>query len=360
MSIRLVDGLGASPPGHLPLIETDALIIGAGPVGLYQAFQLGLLEIRAHLVDSLPYPGGQPSELYPDKPIYDLPAIPVCTGQELTQALLRQVRPFAPGMHLGQTVSELTRQPDGRLLALTSQGQAFLTKTLFIAAGVGAFEPKRLPAEVFRVFEGRQVFFRPEEITADIPARLAVVGAGEAAVGAALELADSGHTVTLIHRRDVFEAPAEMLARLQAMREAGRVTVVVGQPTDVSVTNGKLCAIGISAADNTVQTLPVDFMLVRLGISPRLGPLANWGLALERKHIPVQASDSATEEPGVYAIGDISTYPGKRKFIVCGFHESVMAAYAAAAFLRPDERLLLQYTTTSPRLHELLGVQTKT
>lgn len=353
MGLQQVSGFhdhGTSP------IETDALVIGAGPVGLYQVFQLGLLEIGAQVVDSLPYPGGQPIELYPDKPIYDLPAIPVCTGRELTESLLRQVQPFRPGMHLGQTITSLSRHDDGRLLASTSQGKAFLARAVFIAAGVGAFEPKRLAIPALAALEQRQVFFRTSELDLTCPGTIAVAGGTEDAVEAVLTLSDAGHEVVLIHRKDAFDARQDQLDRLHALRQAQRVRVEIGQPTGVDIQNGEMRGLAISAADNSIRHIAIDRLLIRLGISPRLGPLATWGLALERKHVPVDTASFGTTEPGIYAVGDINTYPGKRKFIICGFHECVLAAYAAAAFLRPDQKVLMQYTTTSPRLHELLGV----
>ncbi|MFP5466983.1 MAG: NAD(P)/FAD-dependent oxidoreductase [Gammaproteobacteria bacterium] len=355
MSLRQVSLGPADGPSPSP-IETDALIIGAGPVGLYQVFQLGLLEIAAQVVDSLPSPGGQPVELYPDKPIYDLPAIPVCTGQELADSLLRQVQPFQPGMHLGQTVTGLARLDDGRLLASTSKGLQFLARTVFIAAGVGAFEPKRLAIAALTDFEQRQVFFRTAEMDLNPPGTTVVVGGSEDALAAVLELTDAGHDVVLVHRKDTFDATEGPLERLQTLRQQGRVKVVIGQPTGVDIRDGRLTAVEVSAADNSVSRVALDRLLVRLGISPRLGPLADWGLALERKHLPVDTAGFRTSEPGIHAVGDINTYPGKRKFIICGFHECVLAAYAAAAYLRPDQKILMQYTTTSPRLHELLGV----
>lgn len=340
------------------VVETDALVIGAGPVGLYLVFQLGLLEIAAHVIDSLPYPGGQPVELYPDKPIYDLPAIPVCTGKELTEALLLQIRPFAPVFHLGQTVAELVRLPDRRFLATTSGHQRFLTRAVFVAAGIGAFEPKRLPIQSLKAHEQDQVFFHPEPLAClRDPARILVAGGGSEAVSAALRLIDAGHEVSVVHRRDALEGTENELSRLKSLRAQGRLAFHVGQPTDAVVDGDRLQGIEISASDNSVTQVPLDFLLVRQGISPRLGPLATWGLPLERKQVPVDPQQCATSEPGVFAVGDINTYPGKRKFILCGFHEALMAAYGAAAYLRPGHKTPIQYTTTSPRLHELLGVK---
>lgn len=355
MSLRQASPIPADGADPSP-IETDALIIGAGPVGLYQVFQLGLLEIGAQVVDSLPAPGGQPVELYPDKPIFDLPAIPVCTGQELADSLLRQVKPFKPGMHLGQTVTSLARMDDGRLLAGTSKGLWFLARTVFIAAGVGAFEPRRLAIAALADFEQRQVYFRTADMDLTRRGTTVVVGGTEEAVASVLELVNADHDVVIVHRKDSFEAAQDQLEQLLSLRRQGRVKLVIGQPTGVDIQDGKMMSIEVSAADNSVSRVSLDHLLIRLGISPRLGPLADWGLALDRKHIPVDTAGFRTSEPGIHAVGDINTYPGKRKFIICGFHECVLAAYAAATYLRPDQKILMQYTTTSPRLHELLGV----
>lgn len=354
------------------MIETDAVVIGAGPVGLFQVFQLGLQEIRAHLIDALPHPGGQCAELYPDKPIYDIPGIPVCSGRELTARLLQQISPFNTPMHLGQQVQTLQRQPDGRLLVETSAGLQLLVRTVFIAAGVGAFVPRKVAVEGLEVFEQGeqpQVRYHGVESSQLHGQDVVVMGGEDAALETALQLAQAGQctSVTLLHRVDKFKAEPGLE---QAVRDAvaqGTLRLVVGQPvaleSDDTCEGPRLRTLRLATpdcADGETVALPLDSFLPRLGLSPKLGPIAEWGLAMERKQIVVDTEGYATNEPGIFAVGDVNTYPGKRKLILCGFHEATLAAFAAVPIVHPGKRLLLQYTTTSPRLHELLGVANQT
>lgn len=345
-------------------IETDALVIGAGPVGLFQVFQLGLLDIKAHIVDSLPYVGGQCVELYGDKPIYDIPSVDVCTGRELADRLLRQIAPFSVPLHLSQVVSELSRQGDGRFLAKTlhgaAQGSSFLARTVFIAGGVGAFLPRKIKVEGLERFEDTQLLYRlaPEQDFAG--QTLMVMGGDGLAVDAAIELAEriqhAPASVTLLHRRAVLDAPPDRIDRMKALCEAGRLSFIVGQITGCEATDDRLQAVLVTDPDAQTRPLPTDALLVLLGLSPKLGPIADWGLAIERKQLVVDTEGFQTSEPGIFAVGDVNTYPGKKKLIVCGFHEATLAAWAAAPIVFPDKKLALQYTTTSPRLHQLLGV----
>lgn len=343
-------------------IQTDALVIGAGPVGLFQVFQLGLLEIKAHVVDSLPHVGGQCLELYPDKPIYDIPGTPYTTGRKLVGNLRRQIRPFAPTLHLGQEVSTLAPQADGRFLVETSRGKAFLARTVFIAAGVGAFQPKRLKIDGLDIFENTQLFHRVDKPAHFAGKNVLVVGGDESAVQWAARLAEPGphqaQSVTLLHRRDVLQASADTLARFEALRASGGLRLQVGQVTGITTEAGELTAARITDVDGNTAALPVDSMLVLLGLSPRLGPLSQWGLDMERKQLLVDTEKFSTSIPGIFAVGDINTYPGKKKLILCGFHECTLAAFGAAALVFPEQKIQLQYTTTSPRLHKLLGVDT--
>lgn len=340
-------------------IETDALVIGAGPVGLWQVFQLGLQDIRCHVIDALPRGGGQPAELYPDKPIYDIPGLPVCSGQELMDRLQQQVRPFSPTLHLGQTVAALNRRDDGRFDVLTSADTAFVARSVFIAAGVGAFQARPLKLVGIEAFEGSQVFHRPQDAAAFAGRHVVVHGGEEMAVDWALRLIDADTppaSVTLLHRRDVFQADEADLARLQALTEQGRLRRCIGQPIGLQVSEGRLTGIQVVTPEDETRVQPLDTLLVCLGLSPRLGPIADWGLAMERKQLVVDTAHFETSVPGIHAVGDINTYPGKKKLILCGFHEATLAAFAAAARLFPEQRTLLQYTTTSPKLHRLLGV----
>ncbi len=341
------------------MIETDAVVIGAGPVGLFQAFQLGLQEIHCHIVDALPHPGGQCAELYPHKPIYDIPGLPATTGQDLTERLLTQLAPFKVPMHLGQAVEGLHKQADGRWVLSTAQHR-FITRTVFIAAGVGAFVPRKPAVANLDRFEGQQVYYHRVPPAQTQGRQTVVLGGEDAAIETALHCAESGHcaSVTLVHRTDRFKAEPELLERLQRHQAQGTVQVVVGQPVGLIASSDgqRLEGLQLATTDDTTESLPVEVLLPRLGLAPKLGPIADWGLALERKQLVVNTESFATTQPGVFAVGDINTYPGKRKLIVCGFHEATLAAFGAATYLRPNERLLLQYTTTSPRLHELLGV----
>ncbi len=341
-------------------LETDVIIIGAGPVGLFQAFQLGLQEISCQIVDALPHAGGQCVELYADKPIYDVPGIPVCSGRELAERLLQQIAPFKVPLHLGQQVMGLARTDDGRWQLQTSAGQVFLARAIVIAAGVGAFVPRRVAIDGLSAFEGRQVHYYQTEPARLLDQCVVVMGGEDAALETALQLAYSGQCggVTLLHRNSKFKAEPALEAALQQALEDGRIALVLGQPTGIETSeDGKrLLALQLATGDDSSERLELDALLPRLGLSPKLGPIADWGLAMERKLLAVDPTTQACSEPGLYAVGDICHYPGKRKLLLCGFHEATMAAFAISAFLRPEQRQLLQYTTTSPRLHELLGV----
>ncbi|MES2363654.1 MAG: NAD(P)/FAD-dependent oxidoreductase [Pseudomonadota bacterium] len=343
------------------MIEADALVIGAGPVGLFQVFQLGLLEIRAHVVDSLPHPGGQCMELYPDKPIYDIPGVLRYTGRELVANLLKQIQPFAATFHLGQEVRVLEQRPDGRFFVETSKGSQFLAKTIIVASGVGAFQPKLLKIDGLDKFnhgDTPQLFYRVDKPDDFAGKRLVIVGGDDAALDWACRLATEGQTasVTLLHRRDVFQAAPETIAKFKALCDAGKMRFEVGQVTGYDTQDGQLVAAQVTDVDGHTHPLPLDALLVLLGLSPKLGPVAHWGLDMERKQLLVDTEEFSTSIPGIFAVGDINTYPGKKKLILSGFHESALAAFGAAALVFPDKKIMLQYTTTSPRLHQLLGV----
>ena len=341
-------------------VPTDALIIGAGPVGLFQAFQLGLQEIACQIVDALPHAGGQCVELYGDKPIYDLPGIPVCSGRELAERLLRQLAPFKVPLHLGQQVMSLAATADGRWRLQTSSGQVFLARAVIIAAGVGAFVPRRVAIDGLDAFEGSQVHYYQTDASRLEGQRVVVLGGEDTALATALQLADSGHcaSVTLLHRNTKFKAEAALEQALQQAVAQGAITLKVGQPVGVETADSgaRLAALQIATGDDSSERLELDALLPRLGLSPKLGPIADWGLAMERKLLVVDPATQATALAGIHAVGDICHYQGKRKLLLCGFHEATMAAFALATYLRPEQRQLLQYTTTSPRLHELLGV----
>ena len=343
-------------------IETDAVIIGAGPVGLFQVFELGLLEIKAHVIDSLAHPGGQCVELYPDKPIYDIPAVPVCTGQELTDSLLKQIEPFGATFHFGQEVTAVDKQDDGRFYVETSRGTRFLTKTLFIAAGVGAFQPRLLKVDGLDRFHESQLHYRVKNPADFAGKNLVIVGGGDSALDWALNFVKDGphkaESVILIHRRDGFKAAPASVARMHELCATYEMQFIVGQVTGYEEKNGKLTGAKVTGSDGVTRVVPLDVLMVFFGLSPKLGPIAEWGLDIERKQLKVDTEKFSTSVPGIFAVGDINTYPGKKKLILSGFHECALAAFAAAPFIFPDKKIHLQYTTTSPKLHKVLGVET--
>ena len=341
-------------------IETDAVIIGAGPVGLFQVFELGLLEIKAHVIDSLPEVGGQCIELYPDKPIYDIPAIPVCTGRELTNNLLKQIEPFKAQFHLGQEVSTLEPQADGRFLISTSQDNHFLSRSVFIAGGVGAFQPRTINLEGINAFVGKQLFYHVKNPEQFAGKRIVICGGGDAALDWAIHFSEIAASVTLIHRRDDFKAAPKSIARMRELYASNQMQLLIGQVTAYEAKDGLLSEITFTNIDGETKQLPLDDLLVFYGLSPKLGPIAEWGLNIDRKQICVDTENFQTSMPGIYAVGDINVYPGKKKLILSGFHEAALAAFAAAAYLNPEKQIQLQYTTTSPKLHKALGVKSPT
>jgi thioredoxin reductase (NADPH) len=346
---------------HDGRIETDAVIIGAGPVGLFQVFELGLLEVKAHVIDSLAYPGGQCIELYPDKPIYDIPAVPVCTGKELTDSLLKQIEPFGATFHFGQEVTTVEKQDDGRFFVETSKGTQFITKTIFIAAGVGAFQPRTLKVDGIEAYDGTQMHYRVRNPEQFKDKNLVIVGGGDSALDWALNFAQDGpnkaESVILLHRRDGFKAAPASVAKMRALCDAHEMQFTVGQITDIEEKDGKLTGVKVAGGDGVTRLMPLDMLLVFFGLSPKLGPIAHWSLEIERKQLKVDTEKFSTNTPGIFAVGDINTYPGKKKLILSGFHECALAAFGSMPFIFPDKKVHLQYTTTSPKLHKVLGVE---
>jgi thioredoxin reductase (NADPH) len=361
MEAKLNQEVMNTAAAHDGPIETDAVIVGAGPVGLFQVFELGLLEIKAHVIDSLAYPGGQPVELYPDKPIYDIPAVPVCTGQELTDALLKQIEPFGATFHLGQEVTTVQKQDDGRFFVETSKGTKFLTKTIFIAAGVGAFQPRTLKVEGLDKYEGSQLYYRVKNPADFSGKNLVIVGGGDSALDWTLNFVAEGpnkaESVILIHRRDGFKAAPASVAKMRELCDQYEMQFIVGQITGLEEKDGKLTGAKVTGADGVTRVVPLDVLLVFFGLSPKLGPIAEWGLEIERKQLVVDTEKFSTSIPGIFAVGDINTYPGKKKLILSGFHECALAAFGAMPIIFPEKKVFLQYTTTSPKLHKVLGVE---
>ena len=341
-----------------PAVETDALIIGAGPVGLFQVFELGLLEIKAHVIDSLPYAGGQCVELYPDKPIYDIPAVPVCTGQELTDNLLKQIAPFGAEFHLGQEVTHVQPQDDGRFFVQTSLGTRFLTKTVFIAGGVGSFQPRALRIDGLDRYLGKQLFYRIKDPTQFHGKNLVICGGGDSALDWTLAMVGKAESVILIHRRDGFRAAPASVARMRQLCDEHQMQFLIGQVSGFEESHDCMTAVRVASLDGVTRKVPLDMLLVFFGLSPKLGPIAHWGLDIERKQVAVDTEKFETSVPGIFAVGDINTYPGKKKLILSGFHEAALAAFGAAKYVFPEKKIHLQYTTTSTKLHQVLGVET--
>jgi len=337
-------------------IQTEVVIVGAGPCGLFQVFELGLLGISAHVIDSLAHPGGQCTELYPDKPIYDIPALPVCGAQELVDRLLQQIKPFKPHFHLGQEVVQFSRREDGRFAIATAAGTRFDAGAVVIAAGVGSFQARRIGIEGVEPFEGNGILYRVKDASAMEGKRLVIFGGGDSALDWTLELAPRARSVTLVHRRAEFRAAPASVSKMKDLVAAGRMRCFEALPHSLITGEGALQGVNIKAPDGTAHALEADHLLVFFGLHPKLGPIAEWGLELEKKALKVDTEKFQTSLPGVFAVGDINTYPGKKKLILSGFHEAALTAFAIQHHLYPQKRQFLQYTTTSPIMHQRLGV----
>jgi thioredoxin reductase (NADPH) len=350
--------LSANPPAGNPgeAITTECVIIGAGPCGLFQVFELGLLGIGAHVVDSLAHPGGQCAELYPDKPIYDIPALPVCGAQELVDRLLEQIKPFNAQLHLGHEVIEFARREDGRFHLATAGGLRFDAGTVVLAAGVGSFQPRRIGIEGADAHEGTSIHYRVKNAAALGGKHVVIFGGGDSALDWTLELLPRTASLTLVHRRKEFRGAPASVARMQEQVAAGRMRCLEALPHALMTESGGLRGVQVRGLDGTMHTLAAEQLLVFFGLHPKLGPIAEWGLALEKKALKVDTEKFQTSMAGVFAVGDINTYPGKKKLILSGFHEAALAAFAIQHHLYPQKKQFLQYTTTSPVMHQRLGV----
>lgn len=337
-------------------IQTDVVIIGAGPCGLFQIFELGLLGIHAHIVDSLKHPGGQCSELYPDKPIYDIPALPVCGAQELIDRLLEQAKPFNAQFHLGQEVTHLKVLEDHTFLLRTSLDTRFHTKTVIIAAGLGSFQPRRLGCEGVEAFEGRHVHYKVKNAGDFVGKRLVIFGGGDSALDWTLEFAGRARSLTLVHRRPEFRAAPASVAKMRDLVASGSMRYLEGIAHSLITDGDTFRGVRVKKTDGTIEELEADHVLTFFGLHPKLGPIAEWGLHIDKRAIVVDTAKFQTNIPGIFAVGDINTYPGKKKLILSGFHEAALAAFAVAEHLNPSKKIPLQYTTTSPIMHKRLGV----
>jgi thioredoxin reductase (NADPH) len=337
-------------------ITTEVVIVGAGPAGLFQVFELGLLGIKAHILDSLTVAGGQCTELYPDKPIYDIPALPVCGAQELVERLLQQIKPFGAEFHLGEEATGFERLGNGRFRITTNAGTEFDTGAVVIAAGVGSFQPRRLSVEGIEAHEGSQVHYKVANAAALHGKHLVVFGGGDSALDWATDLAPKAASLTLVHRRAEFRGAHATVVRMRELEAAGKLRFIEGVATAIEQADGRIKTVTIKAADGSTPALPADELLVFFGLAPKLGPIGEWGFELDKRAIKVDTERFESNIKGVFAIGDINTYPGKKKLILSGFHEAALAAFAIQHHLYPAKKQFLQYTTTSPAMQKRLGV----
>jgi len=338
-------------------IKTDVLIIGAGPIGLFAVFELGLLDMKAHLVDILDKPGGQCAELYPEKPIYDIPAIPYITGEGLVDALMAQIKPFGPTFHLGEMVESIEKIGDPLFRVITDRGKAFEAKVLVIAAGGGSFQPKKPPIPGIDAYEGKSVFYAVLKMDAFRDKDLLIIGGGDSALDWTLNLQPIAKRLTLLHRRDDFRAAPDSVGKMRALVAQGAMDLKIGQVTALEGADGMLTGAAVKGSDGAVAKVACDTLLPFFGLTMKLGPVANWGIDLhEGELIPVDTAAFETRTPGIFAVGDINWYPGKLKLILSGFHEVALMAQKAYRYVFPDKRLVFQYTTSSTSLQKKLGV----
>ena len=341
-------------------IETDVIIVGAGPIGLFAVFELGLLDLKAHLVDILDRPGGQCTELYPEKPIYDIPGLPIVTGQELTEKLLEQIKPFNAQYHFGEMASALEKQADGKWKLTTDTGTVLVAPVVVIAAGGGSFVPKRPPVPNIEAFEnkgdGVGVHYAVRKMETFRGKNILIAGGGDSALDWTINLAPLAKSLTLVHHRDGFRAAQHSVNQMRELEREGKVKFHVASVKQLHGDNNKLSAVTLSGADKKEWQMDVDTFLPFFGLTIKLGPIADFGLHLHENLIPVDTAKFESQTPGIFAIGDINTYPGKLKLILSGFHEAALMAQAAFHICKPTEKLRFQYTTSSSSLQKKLGV----
>ena len=338
------------------VIETDVVIIGAGPVGLFAVFELGLLDMKCDVIDILDKPGGQCAELYPDKPIYDIPGIPEISGGELTKSLLEQIKPFNPEFHLSTIVSELKQINNDLWEVVTDSDKIFHTKVIVIAAGGGSFQPKKPPIDGIDDYEGKSVFYSIKNIESFYNKEIAIVGGGDSALDWALTLHKKSKNLTLIHRRKEFRAAPDTVNKVMKLIDDGSINFELGQVKELVGSDGQLNKI-ICKDKEEEKEIKCEAMLPFFGLTMKLGPVANWGLNLEQNLIKVNTETFETNQKGIFAIGDINYYPGKLKLILCGFHEGALMTQKAHQYIYPDKKVIFQYTTSSSKLQKKLGVK---
>ena len=337
-------------------IETDVAIVGAGPIGLFAVFELGLLDLKCHLVDILDRPGGQCTELYPEKPIYDIPGLPVVTGQELTDRLMEQIKPFGAQFHFSEMASALEKLPDGRWKLSTDAGIEIIAPVLVIAAGGGSFVPKRPPIPGIEAYEGKSVFYAVRKMENFRGKNILIAGGGDSALDWTINLAPIAESLTLVHHRDGFRASQHSVNQMRELEATGKIKFHVASVKALHGDNGILDSVTLAGADKKEWRHDCDTFLPFFGLTMKLGPIAEFGLNLHENLIPVDTARFESETPGIFAIGDINSYTGKLKLILSGFHEAALMAQAAFHIARPNEKLRFQYTTSSSNLQKKLGV----
>jgi len=337
------------------MIKTDTLIIGAGPVGLFCVHQLGIIGLKCEVVDNLDKIGGQCIELYPDKPIYDIPAVPECTGEELTNNLIEQIKAFKTNFHLSERVEEL-KKVDKKWLIKTNKGTEFEASSIIIAAGVGSFEPRKFLTKEIEKYEGKQIFYSVKDKKIFKDKSVTIFGGGDSALDWAIELANTSKVI-LVHRRDDFRGMQASIDKLNELKEEGKIEVYTKYQLDSVKGNNKIENINIKHDDESMKEIKTDYVLGFFGLIMKLGPIAEWGLNLDKKTIPVNTEGFETNKEGIFAIGDICSYPGKLKLILSGFHEGALAARGCFKYAKPDEKYRFEFTTSSKVVKDRLGVK---
>jgi len=337
------------------MIDTDVLVIGAGPVGLFCVHQLGIIGLKCEVVDNLDKRGGQCIELYPDKPIFDIPAIPECTGEELTNNLIEQIKPFKTNFHLSDRVEEIKKNNNSWLIK-TIKGKEFKASSIIVAGGVGSFEPRKFSVKECEKFEGKEILYSVKDKSIFKDKTVSIFGGGDSALDWAIELSNNSK-VQLIHRRDEFRGVQSSVNKVKQLEKEGKVEILTQYQLSSVTGENKIKSIEIKHDDGGIKKIETNYVLGFFGLIMKLGPIVDWGLNLDKKHIPVITENFETNQKGIFAIGDICTYPGKVKLILSGFHEGALAARGCFKYARPDEKLRFEFSTTSKNIHERLGVK---
>jgi len=337
------------------MIKTDSLIIGAGPVGLFCVHQLGIIGLKSEVVDNLDKIGGQCIELYPDKPIYDIPAVPECTGEELTNNLIEQIKAFKTNFHLSERVEEI-KKVENKWITKTNKGTEFESSSIIIAAGVGSFEPRKFPTKEIEKYEGKQILYSIRDKTVFKDKSVCIFGGGDSALDWAIELSNTSN-VTLVHRRDDFRGMQASIDKVNQLKEEGKIKIYTKYQLDSVNGNDQIQNINIKHDDESIEEIKTDYVLGFFGLIMKLGPIAEWGLNLDKKTIPVNTQSFETNKEGIFAIGDICTYPGKLKLILSGFHEGALAARGCFKYAKPDEKYRFEFTTASKNVKDRLGIK---